>query len=84
MAFDAYEKSYMNNLKQTLTEDQWEQFLGLPKPQQKTQLVNRIDQDIASLDQGLLNLDIQKAQRELQLNDQKTKLTALKTKVEAL
>lgn len=84
MAFDQYEKSYLNNLKQTLSEDQWAAFLELTNAQKKTQLVNSIDQDIASLDSALLNLDIEKAQREANLTDKKTKLVNLKTKVQAL
>lgn len=84
MAFDQYEKAYMDSIKKSLTEDQWEQYLGLTKLQQRNQLTNRIDNDIAAIDQALLQLDIEKQARSDDLNNQKTKLTNLKTKVGAL
>lgn len=84
MAFDLYEKAYMNNLKSTLTEDQWEQYLGLTRAQQKTQLTNRIDTDIANIDIAIARLEADKIQRESALNEQKTRLNNLKTNVGAL
>lgn len=89
MAFDQREKAYLNNIKSSLTEEQWAQLIELTDAEEKAQLIASIvtaviDTDLSSLNLSIANIDIEKAQRLDNLNQRISELTALKAKVQVL